>query len=286
MSDLKLKKFLEKNYKNYKFKNSSKDPVWIIHKFNNEPDIEIAGFITAAFTYGSVDQIIKFIDGLFKKIGNNVYEFTLNYSKSKDKKYLEGVAYRFQKSEDVILLFEMISNVLKSFGSLKNLFLSNLLEEDENIIRALQKFVTELKKSKRLSRAIEHLIPEPQYGSACKRLNLFLRWMVRKDEIDLGIWNEVGTHRLLMPVDVHVHRISLALGLVNRRSCDLKFSLQLTERLKQFDTIDPVKYDFALCHIGIDGKERSGDLSERAKGKPEREFVSGGIKRGRKIDKR
>lgn len=256
MSDLRLKIFLEKNYKYYKRKYSSKDPVWILHKFNNEADVEIAGFITAVFSYGSVDQINKFINKLLSKIGKNVYEFTLNYSKSKDKKYLNDLSYRFQKGNELSLLFGNLNATLISNGSLKNTFVNYLDESDVSILNALQSFVVELKGQNDNGRFFNHLLPEPLSGSPCKRLNLFLRWMVRKDEIDLGIWNEIGTHRLLMPIDVHVHRIALKLGLVSRRSYDMKFSMQLTERLKEFDPHDPVKYDFALCHIGVDGMER------------------------------
>lgn len=100
-----------------------------------------------------------------------------------------------------------------------------------------------------------YLITNPLSGITCKRMNLFLRWMVRKDEIDLGFWNDIPASKLVMPVDTHIARISKSLKLVKRKSIDLKFALELTESLKRFDPDDPVKYDFALCHLGIDGKD-------------------------------
>lgn len=250
--DYKLKKILNKNYEHYHRKYSSTDPIWNLYRFSNELDIEVAGFITSVYSYGSVDQINYFITRLLNKIGNRVYEFTLNYSKSKDKKYLDNLCYHFQTERELGLLFDALKKSLRKNCSLRNAFIKYIKPYDENILSALQNFVTELKNGKEHGRSFNHLIPEPASGSACKRLNLFLRWMVRKDDIDFGIWQEVGASRLLMPVDVHVHRISSQLGLVSRKSCDLKFSLMLTEKLKEFDPDDPVKYDFALCHIGID----------------------------------
>jgi uncharacterized protein (TIGR02757 family) len=129
----------------------------------------------------------------------------------------------------------------------------------KNIIPALHAFTLELREAvpsrkRSANKFFEYLIPDPQNNSTCKRLNLFLRWMVRKDEIDLGIWNKVSRSKLVMPVDVHVARVSGLLGLVKRKSVDLKFAVELTDRLKQFDNDDPVRYDFSLCHIGIDKK--------------------------------
>ncbi|MBK7158711.1 MAG: DUF2400 family protein [Ignavibacteria bacterium] len=100
-------------------------------------------------------------------------------------------------------------------------------------------------------------MPSPVNNSACKRLNLYLRWMIRKDEIDTGIWSgSFDKAKLIMPVDTHIYRVSKYLGLVSRNSCDLKFAIELTKELKKFDSSDPVKYDFALCHLG----DRGGDM--------------------------
>jgi uncharacterized protein (TIGR02757 family) len=128
----------------------------------------------------------------------------------------------------------------------------------ENILAALSDFITYLSSfsnhqnsSKR--NYFNYLLPNPTNKSTCKRMNLFLRWMVRKDEIDTGLWREIGKSKLIMPVDVHVARVSKNLKLVSRKSVDLKFALELTETLKIFDKDDPVKYDFSLCHIGIEG---------------------------------
>ncbi|MCY7360956.1 MAG: TIGR02757 family protein, partial [Ignavibacteria bacterium] len=122
-----------------------------------------------------------------------------------------------------------------------------------NILPSLKIFTSELNKVERKNTNYKYLIPLTENNSACKRLNLYLRWMVRKDEIDTGIWKDkIDKSKLIMPVDTHIYRVSQKLKLIKRKSCDMKFAVELTERLKSFDAADPVKYDFALCHFGID----------------------------------
>ena len=236
---------------------SSKDPVWILHRFADEKDIELIGLITAAYAYGSVDQINRFINEILSKTGNKPYEFTINFSKRKDKKYLKYLYYRFNSNLDLLDMFSSIHNVLINYGSLKNLFLKHYENSHYNVIPALTGFTSELNKgiTKSKNSSYHYLFSNPVNKSTCKRMNLFLRWMVRKDEIDTGIWNTIPSNKLIMPVDTHIARISQKLKLVERKSVDLKYAVELTERLKNFDAVDPVKYDFALCHIGIDKKE-------------------------------
>lgn len=257
MNNSELKEKLEAHYLNYRQKFSSKDPVWILHRFSDERDIELIGLITAAFAYGSVDQINRFINELLLKTGNNPYEFTINFSKRKDKKHLEGLYYRFNSHVDLLDMFSSLNKVIVKQGSLKNLFLSKYEASHTNIIPALSGFTSELNNNipGTEGRYYHYLFSNPVNNSTCKRMNLFLRWMVRKDDIDTGLWSDIPASKLIMPVDTHIARISNKLKLVNRKSIDLKFAIELTERLKEFDPVDPVKYDFALCHIGIDKKE-------------------------------
>ncbi len=216
------------------------------------------GLVTASYSYGQVEQINKFTEKLISQIGRNPYEFTINFSKRKDKKYFKDLNYRFNTEGDLIRLFESIHKSLIEFGSLKNLFLKNYRTDAENIVEALSHFSSVLYANGNHNNGagknyFKYLLVNPNDKSTCKRMNLYLRWMVRKDKIDTGIWNEVAKSKLIIPVDVHVARVSKQLKLVQRKSVDLKFALELTEKLKKFDKYDPVKYDFALCHIGIDG---------------------------------
>ncbi|MEO8514249.1 MAG: TIGR02757 family protein [Ignavibacteria bacterium] len=252
-----LKDKLDKLYLEYSGKYSSKDPVWILHRFSDVKDIELIGLITAAYAYGSVDQINSFIDALLEKISNKPYEFTINFSKRKDKKFLKDLYYRFNSNLDITDMFSSLNDALINHGSLNSLFMKYYDDSHINIIPALSGFTNELnKKCKTREGSYYHyLFSSPKNKSTCKRMNLFLRWMVRHDEIDTGVWNNVHTSKLIMPVDTHIARISKKLGLINRKSVDLKFAVELTEKLKTFDAIDPVKYDFALCHLGIDKKD-------------------------------
>jgi uncharacterized protein (TIGR02757 family) len=253
-----LKEKLDKLYLQYKTKFSSKDPVWILHRFSDPRDIEIMGLITASYSYGQVDLINKFTGKLLSRIGSKPYEFTINFIKGKDKKYLKDLNYRFNSEHDLISLFNAVHFAVAEYGSLKNLFLNSYRDDSENIVDALSDFISVLNKLSNHTNGTERnyfnfLLANPSNKSTCKRMNLYLRWMVRKDEIDTGLWSEVSTSKIIMPVDVHVARVSKSLKLVQRNSIDLKFALELTENLKKFDREDPVKYDFSLCHIGIDG---------------------------------
>jgi len=241
-------------YEQYKLKHSSKDPVWILHKFKDARDIEIAGLIVSCYSYGRVEQINVLMEKLFIKIGFNVHEFTVNFSEQKDKKFFKNLNYRFNSTDDMISLFVNIQRILIENGSLKSLFVNGMRKEDKNVLNGLYLFGNYLRRIKGKTKSYSYLIPDAGKNSACKRLNLYLRWMVREDEIDTGCWKEVGKEKLIIPVDTHVYRVSRKLGLLERKSCDMKFSLELTEALKKFDPYDPVKYDFALCHIGIEGK--------------------------------
>lgn len=257
MNNDSLKNLLDNLYLKYKKKYSSDDPVWILHKFTDARDIVVIGLITSCYAYGQVNLINNFIEKVLQRIGHKPYEFTINFENSKDKKFLSGLGYRFHKDYDLINLFQSIHIALKNHRSLLNLFKKGYRENHSNIIPALTNFSYQLQnnisfKDKKKKFYFNYLLPNPVNGSTCKRLNLFLRWMVRKDEIDFGIWNSISPSKLIIPVDVHISRIAKKLKLIERKSIDLKFAIELTEKLKQFDPDDPVKYDFALCHYDME----------------------------------
>ncbi len=257
---LRLKEKLDSLYLKYQKRFSSADPVWVLHRLSGPGDIEIMGLIAASYSYGQVGQINLFTEKLLSRISNKPYEFTINFTKRKDKKFLEGLNYRFNTYEDLAKLFGTLSEAVREHGSLKNLFLKGFKPESANTADALMQFISDLHSRSHdingtAGSNFNYLLPNPVNKSTCKRMNLYLRWMVRKDQIDTGIWGEIDKSKLIIPVDVHVARVSKKLGLVKRKSVDLKFALELTETLKKFDKEDPVKYDFSLCHIGIEGIE-------------------------------
>lgn len=242
-------------YSRYSRKYSSNDPVWILHNLKNKKDIEVLAFIISCFSYGRVELIIDFISKLVESINKEIYEFIINYNPSKDRKYIRGFYYRFNSESDLSELFRCLSCILKKYHSLENLFMEKYSNSEKNILTPLNHFTKTLNSfsKKRQGSSFRYLVPVPENNSTCKRLNLFLRWLVRKDNIDFGLWKNVSKSKLIIPVDTHVYSVSRELGLLKRKSCDLKFALALTDKLKTFDSNDPVKYDFALCHLGIEG---------------------------------
>jgi uncharacterized protein (TIGR02757 family) len=167
-----------------------------------------------------------------------------------------GFAHRFQKTRELVELLERMAFVIQEYGSIGDAFRACYDETDTDIGPTLTRFVALF--AERVgcrplhdTKALEYLLPSPARGSACKRMNLFLRWMVRRTSPDLGIWPFVDPAKLLMPVDTHIHRIATFLGLNTRKSADWKAARQITDALARFDPADPVRYDFALCRLGI-----------------------------------
>lgn len=254
ITDIKTKRILNSLYTKYNIKESSKDPVWNLNVLPSDSDIEIAAFIISCYSYGSVTQINSFVGKVFEFTGYGMYDFVKSFGRpSRERAVKRNFAYRFNTTTDFILLLEALRRTVREYGSLKNLFLEGYDKSHSNIIPALERFIKYIRGSVTDSKTFGYLVPDASDGSACKRLNLFLRWMVRKDNVDYGLWSaEIDKSKLLMPVDIHVYRQSQKLKLVKRKTCDLKYAVELTDKLKEFDTDDPVKYDFALCHLGME----------------------------------
>jgi len=255
-----LKKVLDGFYTEYNFNERLKhDPIEFPHRYLNPDDIELAGFIASCFAYGKVELFKPVIEKILEPGGRRPAEFVMNFNLKNDKKYFRGISYRFNKEEDVLCLIYMLNRALNEWGSLKSLFYHFYKPEHGDIKNALTGFVdyflntdTSAIYGKRpLPVAPLQFFPSPEGGSACKRMNLFLRWMVRTGDIDFGIWNKVPPSKLIIPLDTHIARISRCLCLTKRKSSDWKTAKEITDSLKKIDPDDPLKYDFALCHHGI-----------------------------------
>ncbi len=231
------------------------DPVQFPHRYEKKQDIEISGFISSAFAYGNRKKIIENLSRIHKILNKNPYEFIINFDIDRDAELFKGFLYRFTGEKDILCLIYSLSQVLKKFDSLEDAFLQGFSKEDNNVKQGLINFVNLLRShlpcDEECGRSFIHLVPSPATGSACKRLNLFLKWMVRKPPVDLNIWNGVPAGKLIIPLDVHVSRVSIQLGLTERKSNDWKKAEEVTEKLKQFEPDDPVKYDFAIFSAGI-----------------------------------
>lgn len=233
------------------------DPIQFPCRFKKPEDIEIAAFVSSLFAYGNRKIFIKKLDELFEIMQNKPLEFALNFKPEK----LKGFNYRFAKDYDVIEVFNILHKLYTHDGGLKKLFeygylLPSPLRGEglgERVQRMLQT-VTDYFYSNvqnEVGQGFYHFIPPPKNGGAVKRMNMFLRWMVRKPPVDLGVWDFIPTSELLIPLDVHVARLSREMGLLTRNSNDFKAVLELTQKLKEYDPNDPVKYDFAIFGLGV-----------------------------------
>jgi uncharacterized protein (TIGR02757 family) len=249
-----LKRKLEYHYKAFDKSKLEPDPLQFPHLFNDEKDIEVMAFIASVFAYGNVKQIINSLNRFLVIANNQPYKFIRSFSKNNTRK--DNFIHRFYSNDDVLILFQLLKAVYNDFGSLKSLFLSGYTEADLNTKNAIANFSnfflqTAPNEFGALSRGLKFMFPLPEKGSACKRMNLFLRWMVRKDELDFGLWREIPSSKLIIPVDTHISRICKQLKLTKRKNVSWQMAEEITENLKKFDPDDPVKYDFAICHIGM-----------------------------------
>ena len=261
-SESSLKTILNRFYRGYNFKERLKhDPIEFPHRYSTPEDIEIAGFIASCFAYGKVELFKPVIEKILIPGSSHPANFFKNFTLKKDSKYFKGISYRFNEEKDILCLIYMLSKTLKKWGSLKNLFYQYYKPEQDDIGEALNNFVdfflgihTKPIYGKNIKpNGLTQFFPMPEKGSACKRMNLFLRWMVRTKDVDFGIWDKVPSSKLIIPLDTHIAKISRCLDLTKRISSDWKTAKEITESLKKLDPRDPLKYDFALCHHGISG---------------------------------
>jgi uncharacterized protein (TIGR02757 family) len=192
--------------------------------------------------------------------GKHPARFFREFSLKRDAGYFKGIRYRFNNEKDVLCLVYLLSRVLVKKGSLKNLFYQHYRAGHDDIGLALtgfrdyfMNFNTSPVYGKDIRPKGLSFFPSPEKGSACKRVNLFLRWMVRKKDIDIGVWDRISPAKLIIPLDTHIAKVSKCLGLTQRSASDWKTAREITESLKRFDPEDPLKYDFSLCHHGISG---------------------------------
>ncbi|HET55053.1 MAG TPA: TIGR02757 family protein [Ignavibacteria bacterium] len=250
-----LKQKLDYHYKYFDYSQISPDPLEFLHRYTDYYDIEISGLLSSVFAYGNVRQINSTLNKLHTIMEGKPYEFVQNYNPKKDDKLFRKIVHRFYSSEDIVSLFNAIHRIYINYGSLKRLFLLYYFSEEEHLKNAIhfysRNMIDIIADHKEPSRGVVFMFPDPFKGSACKRTNLFLRWMVRKDELDLGLWTEIPTEKLVIPVDTHIARICKELKLTKHKNVSWKMAEEITENLKIFDAKDPVKYDFAICHIGM-----------------------------------
>ncbi|MGD9201626.1 MAG: TIGR02757 family protein [Chitinispirillia bacterium] len=255
----KLKAKLDVIYKKYhspRFLRS--DPLIIVHRFHEPLQIEIVGLLASCLAYGRVETIIFSIESILKRAGNDLLSFVLNTSYTEKKKNLYGFKHRFNTGIDIAILLETVKCILSEYGSIGNLINKFNSEETYAMKNVLSKFTHKINFYKDLIvknhlRSFSYLIPYPERGSACKRMNMYFRWMIRRnDGIDFGIWQDIPPSILVIPVDIHVAKIARYLHLSKRKKADWKMAEEITESLRKVDPGDPIKYDFSLCRYGME----------------------------------
>ena len=236
-----------------------KDPICIPHLFTKQQDIEIAGFFAAIFAWGNRTTIINKSKELLERMDNAPFAFCTQHQ-DKDLKKLLGFAHRTFNDTDLLYCIEFFKQHYSKNESLATAFFTSSISKnntnqnkEDTIAQALTHFQDYFfSLADAPSRTKKH-IASPLSGSTCKRLNMFLRWMVRKDKqgVDFGIWNSVSPAALIMPIDVHVARVSRVLGILQRPQTDWQAAIELTNYCRTLDPKDPVKYDFALFSLGV-----------------------------------
>jgi uncharacterized protein (TIGR02757 family) len=237
------------------------DPVELPHRYTDAQDIEVAALLSAALAYGRVDLFKPRLTALLDALGPSPAAVARNSTPVELLERTRGFSYRMTGARDVACLLYGAGALLREHGSLGAAFAKEYRAAG-TVRGALGGFVdalcapdfTPLTGKRAPTRRLKHLLPHPDRGSACKRLNLFLRWMVRgPDGVDFGLWREIPRAELLVPLDTHVHRIGRFIGLTRRKDLSWRTAEEVTSRLRQLDAADPVRYDFALSHLGISG---------------------------------
>ncbi|TFG93517.1 MAG: TIGR02757 family protein [Syntrophobacterales bacterium] len=225
------------------------DPLEFLYRYENPADREVVGLVASSLAYGRVLQINRSIESVLARMSPSPSRFIRDASPESLRRTFSGFRHRFTSGDEMAAMLLGVKNVVVKYGSLHACFTSALDRGAKTVTPALACFVEEL--SADSSGCRNSLLPSPLKGSACKRLNLFLRWMVRNDDIDPGGWYDVPASALIIPLDIHMHRVCLGLGLTRRRQANMRTALEITDSSREMVPDDPVRYDFILTRPGI-----------------------------------
>ena len=262
-----LKGPLERLYREFDWAaRAERDAIRYPLRYPDPRDREVVALLSACLAYGRVDLFGPWIDWVLGRMGSSPHGFVRSFEVARDGARFDGFRYRFNRPRDLVALCLATRRILDAHGSLGAYFAAGYSREHRDVGPALERFVAGFLDADlsavfprgRLSYGYRHLFPRPSRGGPCKRLHLFLRWMVRREPPDFGLWRDIPPSALLMPVDTHVEHMARAVGLTRRRSRTWKMAEEITAHLRRLDPEDPVKYDFALCH-----KRMSGDCPGR-----------------------
>ncbi|TWP26645.1 TIGR02757 family protein [Apibacter muscae] len=245
-----LKLFLDEKFEEYNHHRFIEtDPIQIPHQFTSKEDIEIIGFLIATIAWGNRKSILKSSEKMVNYLEGEPYNFILNHTEN-DLKKIEGCVHRTFNSEDLIYFIKSLQNIYKNRGGLEKIFSTH--KNESNTFYAIERFRKVFFEILPLQRTQKH-VSSPLKNSSSKRINMYLRWMVRKDNkgVDFGLWQSISPSQLMCPLDIHSGNTARTLKLLNRNQNDWKSVVELTNNLKKFDKDDPVKYDYSLFGLGV-----------------------------------
>jgi uncharacterized protein (TIGR02757 family) len=254
-----LKQRLEEQYEQFDDANAVHDPVQIVRRYTRADDREIVGFCAAALAYGRVQSVLNSIEGLMAVMGPSPAAYVRGFDPARDRRTLDHLVHRWTRGVDLAALAWILRQMLDTHGSIEAFFADGADPGAQTIEAALDSFsrrACALDQRAVYGRTVRtpgvsYFFARPSSGGACKRLNLFLRWMVRHDGVDLGVWRRVRPAQLVVPLDTHVIRVGRCLRLTRYSSPGWRMAADITASLRALDPDDPVRYDFSLCHIGM-----------------------------------
>jgi len=257
---LALKPELDRLYDQFNLTHSTRDPIWSVRRFESRDDREIVAFLASALAFGRVQSVLQTVDAVLAAMGGAPAAFVRDFRPELAARF-DGVGHRWIRSRDLAALTWLLHQMVRDHGSIEGFFAAGLEPGADSIAAGLESFSTramalDLKAiygRRRPTPGVGYFFSRPSSGGACKRLNLFLRWAVRDDAVDLGLWRAVRPAQLVVPLDTHIIRLGRCLRLTRYSSPGWKMAADITASLRAMDSADPVRYDFALCHLSMMG---------------------------------
>jgi uncharacterized protein (TIGR02757 family) len=258
---LPLKATLDRLYADYNYPDSAADPIQIVRRYSRPDDREVAAFCAASLAFGRVASVLQSVERLMAIMGSRPADYVRGFEPARHAPAFAGLVHRWTRDRDLVALVWVLRQMLDRSGSIEGFFLDGYDPAAEDVGTALDSFSARAlaldltaaygRAKAGRARGVSYFFPRPSKGSACKRLNLFLRWMVRRDALDLGVWTRVSPSKLVVPLDTHVVRVGRCLRLTRYTSPGWAMARDITAALKRIDPDDPIRYDFSLCHLGM-----------------------------------
>jgi uncharacterized protein (TIGR02757 family) len=254
-----LKETLDRLYADFNYPDSAQDPIQIVRRYATDDDREVVGFVAASLAFGRVSSVMQSVGRVIDVMGPEPGAYVRRFDPARDARAFRAIVHRWTRGPDIAALVWLMRQMIDRGGSLEGFFLDGYDAAADDVEGALDSFSTRAmaldlravygRVPKRPG--VCYFFPRPSAGSGCKRLNLFLRWMVRRDALDLGVWRRVSPAKLVVPLDTHVIRVGRCLRLTKYTSPGWRMARDITASLRTLDPADPVKYDYSLCHLGM-----------------------------------